>query len=150
MSMFTLSISRVTTSNLPCFMDIAFQVPMQYCSLQHQTLLSSPVTSPMCVIFALAPSLILSGVISPLISSSILGTYWPGEFIFQCPIFLCFHTVLGVLGKNIQGKNIEVVCHSLLQCTTFWRYNAWQFSKIVAKPQSSINIQFRMTMNPNK
>ena len=31
---------------------------------------------------------ILSGVISPLISSSILGTYQPGEFIFQCPVFL--------------------------------------------------------------
>ena len=40
---------------------------------------------------------ILSAVISPLISSSILGTYWPGEFIFQCPIFLPFHTVHGVL-----------------------------------------------------
>ena len=26
-------------------MDLAFQVPMQYCSLQHQTLLPSPVTS---------------------------------------------------------------------------------------------------------
>ena len=36
---------------------------------------------------------ILSAVISPLISSSILGTYPPGEFIFQCPIFLPFHTV---------------------------------------------------------
>ena len=34
--------------------------------------------------------LILSGVISPLISSSILGTYRPGEFIFQCPIFCLF------------------------------------------------------------
>ena len=39
---------------------------------------------------------ILSGVISLLISSSILGTYSPGEFIFQCPIFLAFHTVHGV------------------------------------------------------
>ena len=38
---------------------------------------------------------ILSGVISPLISSSILGTYCPGEFIFQCPIFLPCHTVHG-------------------------------------------------------
>ena len=36
---------------------------------------------------------ILSAVISPLISSSILGTYPPGEFIFQCPIFLPFHSV---------------------------------------------------------
>ena len=33
---------------------------------------------------------VLSGVISPLISSSVLGTYWPGEFTFQCPIFLPF------------------------------------------------------------
>ena len=39
---------------------------------------------------------ILSGVISPLFSSSISGTYWPGEFIFQCPIFFPFHTVYGI------------------------------------------------------
>ena len=44
---------------------------------------------------------ILSGVISPLISSSILGTYRPGEFIFWCPIFLPFHTVHGVLKAGI-------------------------------------------------
>ena len=45
MSMFTLAISCLPTSNLPWFMDLTFQVPMQYCSLQHQTLLLSPVTS---------------------------------------------------------------------------------------------------------
>ena len=44
---------------------------------------------------------ILSGVISPLISSSILGTYCPGEFIFQCHTFLPFHTVHGVLKARI-------------------------------------------------
>ena len=44
---------------------------------------------------------ILSGVISPLISSSILGTYRPGEIIFQCPIFLPFHPVHGVLKERI-------------------------------------------------
>ena len=44
---------------------------------------------------------IFSGVISPLISSSILGTYQPGEFIFQCPIFSPFHTVHGVLKARI-------------------------------------------------
>ena len=44
---------------------------------------------------------ILSGVISPLISSNILGTYRRGEFIFQCPIFLPFHTVHGVLKARI-------------------------------------------------
>ena len=36
---------------------------------------------------------ILSGVISPLFSSGILGTYLPGEFLFQYPIILPFHTV---------------------------------------------------------
>ena len=44
MLMFTLVISTLATSNLPCFMDLTFQVPMQYCSLQHWTLLPSPVT----------------------------------------------------------------------------------------------------------
>ena len=44
MSMLTLAIC-LTTSNIPWFMDLTFQVPMQYCSLQHQTLLPSPVTS---------------------------------------------------------------------------------------------------------
>ena len=39
--------------------------------------------------------LILSGVISPLISSSILGTYQPGEFIFQCPSFCLFILFMG-------------------------------------------------------
>ena len=39
--------------------------------------------------------LIISGVISPLFSSSILGTYQPGEFIFQCHIFLPFILFMG-------------------------------------------------------
>ena len=45
MSMFTLSISCLTTSNLPWFMDLTFQVPVQYCSIQHWTLLTAPDTS---------------------------------------------------------------------------------------------------------
>ena len=45
MSTFTLAISCLTTSNLPWFKDLTFQISMQYCSLQHQTLLLSPVTS---------------------------------------------------------------------------------------------------------
>ena len=53
MSKFTLVISCLTTSNLPWFMDLIFQVPMQYCSLQHQTLLLSPVksTAGYCICF---------------------------------------------------------------------------------------------------
>ena len=90
MSMFTLNISFLTTSSLPWSVDLVFQIPIQYCSLQHWTLL------PHWVLFSLWLNLfILTGVISPLISSSILGTYCPGEFIFQCHTFLPFHTVHG-------------------------------------------------------
>ena len=46
MSMFILAISHLTTSNMPWFMDLTFQFPMQYCSLQHWTLLSSLITYP--------------------------------------------------------------------------------------------------------
>ena len=45
MLMVTLAISCLTTFNFPWFMDLTFQVPMQYCSLQHRTLLPLPVTS---------------------------------------------------------------------------------------------------------
>ena len=51
MSMFTLAISCLTTSTLPWFMDLTFQVPMQHYFLQHQTLLLSPVISTTCGCF---------------------------------------------------------------------------------------------------
>ena len=58
---FTLAVSCLTTSNLPWFMDLTFQVPMQYCSLQHQTLRSSPLTSTTgcCFCFGSVSSLFL-------------------------------------------------------------------------------------------
>ena len=61
MSTFTLAISCLTTSYLPWFMDLTFQVPMQYCSLQHWTLLLSPVTSTAgyCFCFGYIPSFFL-------------------------------------------------------------------------------------------
>ena len=46
MLMFNLAISCLTISNLPWFIDLTFQVPLQYCSLQHRPSLLSPVTSP--------------------------------------------------------------------------------------------------------
>ena len=93
--MFTLAYC-LTTSNLPWFMDLTFQVPMQYCSLQHWTLLSPPDISTTEHQFLLWLSLFIpSGDISLLFSSSILDTYWPGEFKYQCPIFLHFHMFMG-------------------------------------------------------
>ena len=57
MSTFTLAISRLTTSNLPWFMELTFRLPMQYCSLQPRTLLLSPVpsTTGCCFCFGSIP-----------------------------------------------------------------------------------------------
>ena len=101
MSMFTLAISSLTTSNLPSFMDLTFQVPMQYCCLHHQTLLPLPVTSTTGHCFALVQPLHSFWSLSALFSSSILGTNRPREFIFQCHIFLPFHTFHGVLKAKL-------------------------------------------------
>ena len=58
--MLTLAISCLIIFNLPWFMDLTFQVPMQYCSLQHWTLLLSPVTSTTrCFCFGSIPSFFL-------------------------------------------------------------------------------------------
>ena len=93
---FTLAISCLTTSNLPQFMDLTCQVPMQYCSLFTASDFPS-ITSHIhnWVLFLLWLHFNFSGVISPLISSSILGTYPPGEFIFQCPMFCLFILFMG-------------------------------------------------------
>ena len=61
MLMFTFAISCLITYNLPWFMNLTFQDLMQYCSLQHQTLLLSPVTSTTgcCFCFGSVSSLFL-------------------------------------------------------------------------------------------
>ena len=92
MSTFTLAISYSTTSNLPWFPELTFQVPVQYCCFIS---INSHIHK--WVLFLLWLFLfIISGVNSPLISSSILGTYQPGEFIFQFPIFLLFMMFMGL------------------------------------------------------
>ena len=57
MLMFTLAISYLTTSNLPWFMDLTFQVPIQYCFLQHWTYIHHQSHPQLGVDFALASSL---------------------------------------------------------------------------------------------
>ena len=114
-------------------MDLTFQVLMQYCSLQHQTLFLSPVTSTAgyCFCFGSIPS------------------FFPELFLHWSPVAYWGSTDLGSSSFSIlsfclsycswgsQGKNTEVVCHSLLQWTTFcqtsppwpghleWPHMAW-------------------------
>ena len=75
---------------------------------------------------------ILSGVIFPLISSSILGSDQPGEFIFHCPIVLPFHTVHWVLKARILKwlpfpSPVDHVLSELstMTCPSWWPYMAW-------------------------
>ena len=108
MSMFTLAISCLTTCNFH-----GPNIPGFYAILLFTALDLASITSHIhnWVMFLLWLRLfILSGVISPLISSSILGTYRPGEFIFPCPISFPFL----YYSWGSQGKNTEEVCHSLL------------------------------------
>ena len=75
-------------------------IPSSYAVLlfaaSNRASIPSPIHTWMLFLLWLHP-FILSGVISLLITRSILGTYRPGECIFQYPIFLPFHTVHGVL-----------------------------------------------------
>ena len=72
-SMFNLAISCLTPSNLPWFMDLTFQVPTQYCSLLHWTLLSPPntFTTECHFHFGQAPSLFLKLLVIALHSSPV-------------------------------------------------------------------------------
>ena len=102
MSMFTLAISCLTISNLPWYMDLTFRflcnIPGSYAILLFTASDLSSITSHIhnWVLFLLwLHHFILTGVFSPLISSSILGTYRPGEFLFQYPIFCLFILFMG-------------------------------------------------------
>ena len=101
MSMFTLAISCLITSNLPRFMDLTFQVPIQYCSLQHWTLLPSPVTSTTgcCFCFGSISSFFLEFYLH--LSPVAFGNQPAWGVHLQCPIFLPFHTVRRVLKARI-------------------------------------------------
>ena len=101
MSMFILAVSCLTTSNLPWFMDLTFQVPVQYCSLQYWTLLLSPVTSTAgyCFCFGSVPSFFLELFLhqSPV-------AYWAstdlGSSSFSVLSFYLFILLLGFLRQK--------------------------------------------------
>ena len=86
----------LTIFNLPWFIDLTFQVPMRYCSLQHQTLLPSPVSSTTgcCFCFGSIPSFFLELFFhwSPV-------AYWApttlGSSSFTVPSFCLFILFMG-------------------------------------------------------
>ena len=73
-------------------MDLIFQVPMEYCPLQHENLLAPPDTSTTghCFHFGSASSFFLE----LFLYSSPVANWTPTKLgNFQCHIFLPFHTV---------------------------------------------------------
>src|SRR5574340_948816 len=96
-------------------MELTFQVPMQHCSLQHQTLLLSPVTSTAgyCFCFGSIPSFFVE-----LFLHSSPVAYWAPTDLGVC-LSVSYHFAFSYCSWGSQGKNTEVVCHSLLQWTTF-------------------------------
>ena len=90
-------------SNLTWFMDLTFQAPMQYCSLQHQTLPSPPDSSKTgCYFWFGSASLFLL----ELFLHCFPVAYWTptnlGDLSFSVIFFIFpFHTVNGLLGAKI-------------------------------------------------
>ena len=113
-SMFT-HISCLPTSNLPWFMDLTFQVPMQYCSLQHRTLLLSPVTSTTGYCFCFVS--ILSFFLELFFHWSPVAYWAPTDW--GVSLSVSYHIAFSYCLWGSQCKNTEVVCHSLLHWTTF-------------------------------
>ena len=115
MSTFTLAIACLPTSNLPWFMDLTSQVPMQYCSLQHQTLLLSsvPSTTGYWFCFGFIPSLFLE----LFLDWSLVACWAPTDLGSSSSV--SYHFAFSYCSWGSQGKKTEVVCHSLLQWTTF-------------------------------
>ena len=103
MLMFTLAISCLTTSILPWLVDLTFQAPMQYCSLQHRTLLLSPVTSTTGCCFCFGSVCVYAAAAKSLQSCP---TLWPQR---RQPTRLS-------RSWASPGKNTGVGCHVLLQC----------------------------------
>ena len=112
MSGFTFAISCFTSSNLPWFMDLTFQVSMQYCSLQHQTLPSPPDTSTTeCHFCFWSSHFVLSGSIQfscSVVSDSLqphglqhtrlpCPSPTPGAYSYSCPLnWWCLPTILSL------------------------------------------------------
>ena len=120
---FTLAIFCLTTSNLPWFMDLTVQVPMQYCSLQNWILLlsiTSHIHSWVLLLLWLHPFFLE------------LFLHW-SPVAYWAPIDLGVHLSVSYLLPSYcswgsQCKNTEVVCHSLLQWTTFCQtFPPWPF-----------------------
>ena len=141
MSMFTLAISCLTTSNLPWFMDLTFQVPIQYCSFQLWTLLSPPDTSTAECHFLFGPAtwffLELLGIV---LYSSPVADWTPSDLEDLSSGIISF--CLFILFIGFSRQRYWSGCHFLLQWILFcqnsslwpihlgWPCTAWPIASL--------------------
>ena len=98
-------------------MDLTFQIPMQYCSLQHWTLLPSPVTSTAGHCFRFGS---ISSFFLVLFLHSSPVAYWAPTDLWSSPFSeLSYLFAFSYCLWGSQGKNTEVVYQYLLQWSTF-------------------------------
>ena len=95
-------------------MDLTFQVPMQYCSLQHRNMLLPPVTSTTGYSFCFGSLHSFWSHFSTDLQEHTGHVPTSGVYLSVSYLFAFSYCSWGS-----QGKNTEVVCHSLLQWTTF-------------------------------
>ena len=113
-------------------MDLTFQVPVQYCSLQHQTLLPSPVisTTGCCFCFGSISSIFPS--IRVFSNESALRITWPNYWSFSFNISL-YNEHSGLISFRmdwldllaVQGTLKSLLQHhrskaSILRCSAFF------------------------------
>ena len=123
-------------SSLPWFLDLTFQVPMQYCSLQHRILLSSPDTFTTEHHFRFGPAAsFFLGLLGVLLCSFQVAYWTPSDL--RTHFSVSYLPVLLYSSWDSHGKYTGVVCHSLLQWITFcqnsllwpirlgWPYTTW-------------------------
>ena len=95
MSIVTLAIFCLPTCNLPWFMDITFHVPISIALYSIGLYFHHSSHTQLGIIFALAPPLHSFWSCFSTDLQWHIGhlPIWVGEFIFQCTIFMPFHTV---------------------------------------------------------
>ena len=124
----------LTTPSLPWFIDLTFQIPMQYCFLWHRTLRPSPVksTTGCCFLFDSVSSFFLE-----LFFHWAPGTYWAptdlGSSSFSVLSFCLFILFMGFSRQEYwSGLPFpSPVDHILSELSTMtclclgWPYRAW-------------------------
>ena len=117
-SVFNLAIFCLSTSNLLWFMDLTFQVPIQYCSLLHKFCFHHQTYPQLSVVSALAqPHHSVWSYYS--LPSALPQWHIRHLLTWGAHLLVSYLFVFSYCPWGSPGKNTGVSCHFLLQWTTF-------------------------------